>query len=103
MIGAAIAAVATESLAGLLLLRYAHIEGLSFVSLRRLWRPVVASCAMVAFLISVPGLNIFLNVADGGFVFAFTFILIGGIRFKKRPSGNIKYLALFNMYSSWVN
>ena len=91
MIGAAIATVATESLAGLLLLRYAHIEGLSFVSLRRLWRPVVASCAMVAFLISVPELNIFVNVAGGGFVFAFTFMLIGGIRFKRghRPTLNI--------------
>lgn len=91
MVGAAIATVATESIAGLLLLKYAHNEGLPFVSLRRLWRPIIASGSMVAFLVYVPNSNIFINVAGGGLVFAITILLVGGVRFHRgqRPTLNI--------------
>jgi len=46
MIGAAIATVITESLVGALMLLFAAGQGLPFVTLRRLWKPLVASVVM---------------------------------------------------------
>lgn len=48
--GAAIASVATESLAGILTLWYAARDGLGFVPLRQLWKPLVAGAVMAGAL-----------------------------------------------------
>ena len=87
MYGAAAATIATESIVGLLMFRYAAGEGLTFVSLRRLLVPSIASFLMAGALFTIGDSNLFVRIALGIAVYGFFMIFMGAIRFEgMRPS-----------------
>lgn len=83
MIGAAIATVITESLVGALMLLFAAGQGLPFVTLRRLWKPLVASVVMGFVLLLVGEASLPVALIVGVAVFSLFLGLLGGIRFTK--------------------
>lgn len=83
MPGAAIATVITESLVGTLMLWFAAGQGLSFVPLRRLWKPVLAAAVMGLVLLAVSAASLPIALAAGIAVYALCLGLLGGIRFSR--------------------
>ena len=81
--GAAISTVITECLTGVLMLKYAAINELSFTALRRFWRPTVASFFMTVSLIVFRQLNLVIILTLGVAIYSFTLTVIGGIRLRK--------------------
>ena len=83
MNGAALATIVTEGVVSIVMLRYAIGQGLSFVSMRRLWRPVVASVLMGVVVALTVDDSLVSGLAVGVLVYIFVLTLLGGIRFVK--------------------
>lgn len=83
MNGAALATIVTEGVVSIVMLRYAIGQGLSFVSMRRLWRPVVAGVLMGIVLALTVDDSLVSGLAVGVLVYIFVLTLLGGIRFVK--------------------
>ncbi len=83
MLGAAVATVITESLVGSLMLGYAARQGLPFVALQRLWKPVVAAAVMGLVLLLVGTASLPIALVAGVAVYALCLGLLGGIRFTR--------------------
>jgi hypothetical protein len=65
------------------MLRYAIGQGLSFVSVRRLWRPVVAGVLMGTVVFLAVDDSLLSGLAVGVLVYISVLALLGGIRFVK--------------------
>ncbi len=89
--GAAIATVITECLTGVLMLKYAANNELSFTALRRFWRPTVASFFMTVALIVLRQSNLAISLIFGAIIYGLTLTILGGIRLRKwqLPAFNI--------------
>lgn len=83
MTGAAVATVITECLVGSLMLGFAASQGLSFVTLRRLWKPVVAGTVMGLVLLQVGSASLPIALFAGVAVYVLCLGLLGGIRFTR--------------------
>ena len=83
VLGAAIATVITECMVGAVMLVHARTQGLSFVALRRLWRPTVAGLAMGLVLVATAGLGLPAGLAAGIASYGMVLAILGGIRFQK--------------------
>ena len=83
VLGAAIATVITECVVGAVMLVHARTQGLSFVALRRLWRPTVAGLAMGLVLVATAGLGLPAGLAAGIASYGMVLAILGGIRFQK--------------------
>jgi len=81
--GAAVATVITESLVGTLMLAFAAGQGLPFVSIQRLWKPVVAAGVMGLVLLMVGGASLPVALFAGVAVYALCLGVLGGIRFTR--------------------
>ncbi len=81
--GAAIATVITECLTGVLMIKYAAHHGLPFVSLRRFWRPTVASLFMAAAIALLRPSWLAAGLALGAATYGFVLTVLGGIRLRK--------------------
>jgi len=84
MLGAAIAAVATELVAGYFMHHYAAREGLTFIPPGRIWLATVSGTAMAVAIIALDVGNLFVNILLGSAVYICVLTLFGGISFKKR-------------------
>lgn len=82
MLGAAIATVITESLVGSIMLVYASTQGVPFVSMTRLWKPVAAGGLMGLVLWAAGGLMLPVAIATGVAVYGICLTVLGGLRFK---------------------
>jgi O-antigen/teichoic acid export membrane protein len=87
MVGAALATIATESIAAFLMLHYSAREGLGFLTPRRLLAPTVGSLAMAGALIAVDETSILIRIPLGMAVYAVVMTLMGAIRFDGRRPG----------------
>lgn len=85
VVGVTIAAVLTECLAGVLMLRYASREGLELVSPRRLWRSALATAAMAIVVGALGRPTLAVGVPIGMSVYAIVLAAVGGIRFRGGP------------------
>lgn len=83
MLGAAIAAVATEFVAGYFMHRYAARQGLTFISLRRMSLATLGGIAMAVVLITMDAGNLFVNILVGSLVYIAILMVFGGIRFTR--------------------
>ncbi|WP_096893810.1 flippase [Candidatus Scalindua japonica] len=83
IIGAAISTVFTECLTGILLFKYATIHDLPFVSLKRLWRPTVASLLMTVLLIILRPSSLLVGFSCGIAVYSLVLTVLGGIRLRR--------------------
>lgn len=83
MQGAAVATVITESLVGSLMLAFAARQGLPFVTLQRLWKPVIAAALMGLVLLLVGTASLPVALVAGAAVYAVCLGLLGGIRFTR--------------------
>jgi len=79
--GAAIASVATESLAGVLTLRYAARDGLGFVSARQLGKPLAAGVVMAGVLWSSVRMPLPVTLLLGAASYLGALAAVGGLRF----------------------
>ena len=83
ILGAAWATVATELLRTVLALRFVAQEGLVFVPLVRLSRPIVSGLAMAALLLLVRPANLWVAIGLGGAGYIAVLSLVGGVRFRR--------------------
>ncbi len=83
ILGAAWATVATELLRTVLALRFVAQEGLVFVPLVRLSRPIVSGLVMVALLLVVRPANLWAAIALGGAGYIAVLSLLGGVRYRR--------------------
>lgn len=81
--GAAIATVITECLTGVLMMKYAAGHQLPFASLRRFWRPTVATLIMAVMLIVLMRSNLAISLVIGVASYGLVLTLLGGIRLHK--------------------
>lgn len=81
--GAATATVITECLTGVLMLKYAAINELSFTALRRFWRPTVASFIMTVALIVLRQSNLAISLILGVAIYVLALTVFGGIHLRK--------------------
>jgi len=83
ILGAAIATVITESLTAVLLFKYAAHHELPLTSLKRFWRPTVASLFMTTALVVLRPSNLVVSLTLGVSVYALALMVFGGIRLRK--------------------
>ncbi len=83
IIGAAIATVITECLAGVLMLRYAAAHELPFASLTRFWRPTIAGLLMGTALIVIKPSYLVVSLVLGISTYVSALFVFGGIRIQK--------------------
>jgi O-antigen/teichoic acid export membrane protein len=83
MLGAAISTVLTESLAGVLMLTYGARQGLAFIPLARLLRPILAGLVMALALAGLAAQSMPLRCAVGVGVYGLALLLVGGIRLRR--------------------
>ena len=82
IVGAAVASVITESMVGIIMLSYASSQGVSFVEVSRLWKPVASAALMGLVLWMIAGLMLPLALAVGVAVYGICLAMFGGIRFR---------------------
>jgi O-antigen/teichoic acid export membrane protein len=85
IVGVTIAAVLTECLAGVLMLRYAAREGLELASPGRLWRSALSTVAMVLVIGALGRPALAVGVPIGVSVYVIALAAVGGIRFRGGP------------------
>jgi O-antigen/teichoic acid export membrane protein len=79
-IGAAVATIATELLAGVLTFHYSVREGLTMPPQRRFWRPVVAALIMSGALWLLRDAHIALQLSAAAGTYGLVLLLVGGIK-----------------------
>lgn len=86
MQGAALATIATETLTGFMMLRYAALQGLSFIALGRLLPPLLAGALMAGAVFLATDLHLFIRIALGGLSYVLGLAIFGVLRIRQgRP------------------
>ncbi len=83
IIGAAIATVITECMAGVLMLKYAAAHELPFASFKRFWGPTVAGLLMGMALIVIKPSYLVVSLVLGISTYVSVLFVFGGIRIRK--------------------
>jgi O-antigen/teichoic acid export membrane protein len=81
-LGAAVATIATEILAGGLTFYYSHRQGLSIAALSRFSRPALGAATMSAVLWLAHDLHFGLQLATGAITYALVLFSLGALRFR---------------------